>query len=166
MTQQKIAGTELLQFIRLLGELRAVGLTPEQISFLESSADLNSQQVEAILEQADNAYEVIKDLFREGYMLLPAQTVASQVDLQSACLTNDGILQAIVFPTPESLGLTEYTEERNDLFENLLVGTQCSTGEKEGMDYTCLLSDIPFFMHVDIPMDTCDRYRGNSEQVG
>ncbi|MCU0553131.1 MAG: hypothetical protein MUC48_27695 [Leptolyngbya sp. Prado105] len=165
MTQQKITGIELLQFIRLLGELSAIGLNPEQISFLQSSAGLNPQQVESILEQADNAYEIIKDLFGEGYMLLPPQVVASPTDLRAACLTNDGILQAIVFPTPESLGLSEYTEERNDLFEDLLVGGQCGTGEREGMNYTCLLSDIPFFMHVDIQADTCDRYREDSERV-
>lgn len=158
MKPQQISGTTLIQFIRVLGELNAAGLTAEQFHFLNKSAELTPEEVRSILQAADAAYETIKDLVSEGYRVIhPGSTLTSK-NIEAACIKNDGIVQAIVFPGDDELGLNEYSEATNSLFECLLVGNQVSTGETAGLEYNCLFSELPFIASVDIPEETCCKY--------
>jgi hypothetical protein len=50
-----------IQFPRLLAELRAQGLTPEQYEFLNESMDVDRDQVDEILERAEEVWQQIKD---------------------------------------------------------------------------------------------------------
>lgn len=50
-----------IQFPRLLAELRAIGLTPEQYEFLNESMDVDREQVDEILERSEVVWQEIKD---------------------------------------------------------------------------------------------------------
>jgi hypothetical protein len=52
---------DVVQFVRLLAELNAAGLTRNQHRFLKASADLDSIDVDNIMAKAEKAYEQIKD---------------------------------------------------------------------------------------------------------
>jgi hypothetical protein len=49
------------QFIRLLAEIRACGLTPEQLKEIRTSTDLTNDQICEIMENAELEYERLKD---------------------------------------------------------------------------------------------------------
>ncbi len=50
----------VVQFIRVLAELNAAGLTEGQYEFLEASADMFPDAVHGVLAQAEKAYEALK----------------------------------------------------------------------------------------------------------
>lgn len=50
-----------IQFPRLLAELRAIGLTPEQYRQLEASMDLSAGFIDDVLERAEVAWQLIKE---------------------------------------------------------------------------------------------------------
>lgn len=52
---------DAIQFPRLLAELNACGLTDEQYAFLHDSADLTPEQVDGLLERAEQRFERLKD---------------------------------------------------------------------------------------------------------
>jgi hypothetical protein len=49
-----------VQFPRLLAELRAAGITPEQMKFLSKSMDLNEGDLESLFLRAEDEWEKIK----------------------------------------------------------------------------------------------------------
>ena len=51
---------ETLQFVRLLAEIRAVGLSDAQFADLSASMDLPRAQIEELLERAEEAFEARK----------------------------------------------------------------------------------------------------------
>ncbi len=60
--------TDNIQFPRLLAEIRAIGLSDEQMRLLEDAMDLESGHIEELLERAENRWEKIKtaDLLRRS----------------------------------------------------------------------------------------------------
>jgi hypothetical protein len=48
------------QFPRLLSEIKAVGLTPEQMDDLSVSMDLSKEGIHELLDRAEEAFEVMK----------------------------------------------------------------------------------------------------------
>ncbi len=50
-----------IQFPRLLAEIRAVGLTKQQYKDLQASADLSQDEVDDLLERAEEVWEGIKE---------------------------------------------------------------------------------------------------------
>lgn len=67
----EIRTDDVVRFVRLLGELNASGLTDEQFLFLSESAELDREEVESILERADEMYEAIKDAIAHQTAELP-----------------------------------------------------------------------------------------------
>jgi len=53
--------SDKIQFPRLLAELRAIGLTPEQYEFLNESMDCDRDMVDEILERSEVVWQKIKD---------------------------------------------------------------------------------------------------------
>jgi hypothetical protein len=49
-----------VQFPRLLAEIKAVGLTAEQLEGLRKSMDLSSEQVVEILDRAEETWDALK----------------------------------------------------------------------------------------------------------
>lgn len=49
-----------LQFARLLAEINAVGLSPDQYKQLSESMGLNKYQIDSLLLRADIAWEIAK----------------------------------------------------------------------------------------------------------
>lgn len=49
-----------IQFVRLLAELNACGLTPEQEQFLKDSADIDPVLLQDIFDRAEEGYEALK----------------------------------------------------------------------------------------------------------
>lgn len=52
---------DAIQFPRLLAEVRAVGLTDEQYAGLAESMDLDRDEIDEVLERAEEEWEAIKD---------------------------------------------------------------------------------------------------------
>jgi ElaB/YqjD/DUF883 family membrane-anchored ribosome-binding protein len=50
-----------IQFPRLLSEIRAIGLTAEQYSFLEESTDLSVAEIDELFERAEEEFDKIKE---------------------------------------------------------------------------------------------------------
>lgn len=50
-----------VQYPRLLAEIRAVGLTPEQYRDLGASMDLSRDEIDEVLEWAESDWQTIKD---------------------------------------------------------------------------------------------------------
>jgi len=51
---------DLIQFPRLLAELRAVGLSAEQYEYLREQMDLSDSEIDEIFERAETAWDAIK----------------------------------------------------------------------------------------------------------
>ena len=51
---------DLIQFPRLLAELRAVGLSVEQYEYLREQMDLSDSEIDEIFERAETAWDAIK----------------------------------------------------------------------------------------------------------
>lgn len=51
---------DALQFPRLLAEIRAVGLTDEQLAELGASMDLSTEEIDELFERAEKAFEKAK----------------------------------------------------------------------------------------------------------
>jgi hypothetical protein len=51
-----------IQFPRLLAEIRAVGLTPEQYTNLEDSMNLSIEQIDKLLERAESYWQLAKQI--------------------------------------------------------------------------------------------------------
>lgn len=60
MTQNPLWLDNSIQFPRLLAELRAIGLTPEQYAFLTESMDLEESDIDEVLERAESEWQKIK----------------------------------------------------------------------------------------------------------
>lgn len=148
---KQIDGQSLIQIIRLLGELAAFGLSSEQYEFLKESADLNRNEIDGVLSDADKAYEVIKDLAMQGYDF--SGKPASKEELIQTAQTGDRMIFRVVFPSDSDLKLNEYTDGRNDLFDLLLANSEVSIGENYGLYYKSLFTAIPFVVEGDIPSD-------------
>lgn len=56
--------SDRIQFPRLLAELRAVGLTREQYAGLEASMDLQTDQIDELLERAEAIWQARKETQR------------------------------------------------------------------------------------------------------
>ena len=151
---KQIDGQDIIQMIRLLGELTAAGLSEEQYRFLGESADLKRWDVDGILANADNAYEVIKDLAANGYVF--SDKPATKEELKQVARTEDRVVQRIVFPSDSDLDFDEYSESKNDVFNTLLTDDEVSLGATYGLYYRPLLSGIPFVAEGDIPSDQVD----------
>lgn len=50
-----------IQFPRLLAEIWAAGLTREQYEALRKSMDLNTEDIDELLQRAEKAWETIKE---------------------------------------------------------------------------------------------------------
>lgn len=50
-----------IQYPRLLAEIRAIGLTPHQYSELRDSMDLNRDEIDEVLEWAEEDWQRIKE---------------------------------------------------------------------------------------------------------
>jgi hypothetical protein len=50
-----------IQFVRLLAEIRAVGLTSEQLKDLRASMDCTTDEICDILERAEDIFEGVKE---------------------------------------------------------------------------------------------------------
>jgi len=48
---------EAIQFPRLLAEIKAVGLTPEQMNDLSVSMDLSKEEIHELFDRAEEAFE-------------------------------------------------------------------------------------------------------------
>ena len=55
-----------IQFARLISELKAAGLTPEQMDNLCESMDLNKDQIHELLDRGEEAFEFIMTVQRGG----------------------------------------------------------------------------------------------------
>ena len=49
-----------IQFARLLAEIKAVGLTPEQMDGLSESMDLSKEHIHQLLDRAEEVFEYVK----------------------------------------------------------------------------------------------------------
>lgn len=52
---------DAIQFPRLLAELRAIGLYPQQYAELIEAMDLSEGEIDAVLERAETAWQAIKE---------------------------------------------------------------------------------------------------------
>lgn len=50
-----------VQFPRLLAEIKAVGLTPEQMQSLSSSMDLSKEDIHELLDRAEETFDAAKE---------------------------------------------------------------------------------------------------------
>jgi hypothetical protein len=50
-----------VQFPRLLAEIKAVGLTPDQVNCLRASMDLSKEEIHELLDRAEDAFETMKE---------------------------------------------------------------------------------------------------------
>lgn len=151
MTQKQIEGTDVILFIRLLGELCACGLSDKQYVFLKNSADMDYDSVNEVLKRADASYEIIKDLAAAGYQM--ENRAATREELKEIAVTEDRIVKRIVFPSDSDLEICDYTEDKNDLVETCLTDDIVTLGEVYGLEYECLFSTIPLIASGDIPSD-------------
>lgn len=60
----KVWNDNLVQFPRLLAEIRAVGLTEEQYEDLQTSMDLSKAEIDELLERAETKFEADKAAIR------------------------------------------------------------------------------------------------------
>lgn len=60
-----------LQFPRLLSELRATGLTRKQYKELQDSMNISRDEIDALLERAEEEWQTIKSLTGTTMLLLP-----------------------------------------------------------------------------------------------
>lgn len=149
MTQKQIEGTDIIKFIRLLGELCACGLSDKQYVFLQQSADMHPQLVNDILQKADASYEIIKDLVADGYIV--SDEYPTLEELQAIAQQEEPIVKRITFPTADDLEVDTYTDEKNDLINECLTKDRVSLGEFQGLNYYSLLTSIPIVAEGDIP---------------
>ncbi len=56
----RVTEDQAIEFVRLLAEIRAVGLTAEQLAELHASMDLDTEAICTILERAEEAWEAEK----------------------------------------------------------------------------------------------------------
>jgi hypothetical protein len=63
MNANRLWKNDNLQFLRLLSELRACGISDEQYKFLTSSADLTPERVDELLDRAETTWEEVKQVF-------------------------------------------------------------------------------------------------------
>lgn len=145
----QIKGSDIIQFIRVLAELNACGLTEEQSLFLKESAGIRPTQLESILEEAETAYEAIKERLREDYSLIPEGRGLTKQEIERASL-GEGVVKAIVFPSCYQLDISSETEQLNDLMEKLIG---CPLGGRHGLYYTPLFSSIPYVLEGGIPLE-------------
>ncbi len=52
-----------IQFARLLAEIKAVGLSPEQMNELSTSMSLTKDEIHELLDRAEEKFEQIKLVF-------------------------------------------------------------------------------------------------------
>jgi hypothetical protein len=60
MTANRLWDNDNLQFVRLLSELRACGISDKQYKFLLDSAELTPELVDELLDRAEVAWEQMK----------------------------------------------------------------------------------------------------------
>lgn len=58
----KLWGRDDVQFPRLISELKAVGLTEEQMKALAASMDLDRCHIHEILDRGEEVFEAIKEM--------------------------------------------------------------------------------------------------------
>lgn len=149
---KQIEGKQVIDFIKLLGELRRIGLTSVQETALKEEMNLGQEEIDNILLNAGEAYETINKLSEEGYKF-SGESVTDE-ELEEILETEDRMIRQVVFPSDSELGLDNYTEERNDLFNKLLVDDEVVIGESYGLYYQSLFSTIPFVAEGDIPSNS------------
>lgn len=50
-----------VQFPRLLAEIKAIGLTPEQMRNLSASMDLSKEDIHELLDRAEETFDAVKE---------------------------------------------------------------------------------------------------------
>ncbi len=97
-----------VQFPRLLAEIRAVGLTPEQIQGLCASMDLTAEQLETLLERAEIQFERNKD---QGADLANKMVVPFAGFETVLTRTDEGLVVDICNPASGEVVASTYTFE-------------------------------------------------------
>lgn len=143
---KQIEGKQVIDFIKILGELRRIGLTSVQETALKEEMNLGQEEIDNILLNAGEAYETINKLSEEGCKF-SGESVTDE-ELEEILETGDRMIRRVVFPSDSELGLDNY------LFNKLLVDDEVVIGESYGLYYQSLFSTIPFVAEGDIPSNS------------
>lgn len=60
-----------IQFPRLLAEIRAVGLTNQQVEGLCDSMDVTAEELDSLFDRADEDWEAVKAMIRFSHPVVP-----------------------------------------------------------------------------------------------
>jgi hypothetical protein len=161
-TDKKINGQDILQFIRVLAELNACGLTDEQVKFLEESADIQALDLKSYLDKAEEAYELIKDLIRQGYKIISRPLTDKEI--LEAYYEKDKLVQGIIFITTDELECEEHTDELNDLMDTIVLNDKGTLGGDYGLTYRPLIDNIPFWIEGGLNSDLIEEIESSKEE--
>lgn len=152
---KRLNGIEIINMVRLLAELRACGLSEEQLGFLKESADLDKTQVSDILYRAEEMYEYIKDLIKEGYWV-------TKLPISDEEILKREEVQIICDIPIEYIG--DHTNEMNETMDELILSNKGSLGYNEGLIYKPIIKGIPFKVYADLDPELLKEIKEESSE--